>query len=155
MRHKGHPELVAAMQRVPGAELWVVGHRLPSDHGPDMAPIYAASGLGPRLRMLGYRPDTAAVLAAADVFVLPSQFEGLPMSVIEAMLTGLPVVATDISGPREQVVDGETGLLVPPNDIEALAAALATLTHDPNLREWARPPAREALTNRRRPHAGP
>jgi glycosyltransferase involved in cell wall biosynthesis len=56
----------------------------------------------------------ARLLAAADVFCLPSHFEGLPMSVIEAMLTGLPVVATDIRGPREQVVAGETGLLVPP-----------------------------------------
>ncbi len=54
------------------------------------------------------------MLAAADIFALPSHFEGLPMSVIEAMLTGLPVVATDIRGPREQVVPGVTGLLVPP-----------------------------------------
>ena len=63
---------------------------------------------------LGYRRDVAAVLAASDIFVLPSYHEALPMSVIEAMLTGLPVVATDINGPREQVEEGRTGLLVAP-----------------------------------------
>ena len=134
VRHKGHPELVAAMRDVPGGELWVVGERLPSDHGADMGPVFAESGLGARLSLLGYRTDTAAVLAAADIFALPSQFEGLPMSVIEAMLTGLPVVATDISGPREQVVQHETGLLVPPGDVAALAAALNRLVGDAALR---------------------
>ena len=88
---------------MPEAELWVVGERLASDRGEDMAELLAGAGLGGRLRLLGYRDDVAAVLAAADIFVLPSHFEGLPMSVIEAMLTGLPVVATDIRGPREQV----------------------------------------------------
>ena len=134
VRHKGHPELLAAMAAVPEAELWVVGDRLASDHGEDLEPIFATSGLGARLRRLGYREDTPAVLAAADIFALPSHFEGLPMSVIEAMLTGLPVVATAIRGPREQVVDGETGLLVPPRAVEPLAAALRRLVADPALR---------------------
>ncbi len=130
VRHKGYPELLAAMAEVPGAELWVVGERLASDHGADMEPLFAKAGLGGRLRRLGYRRDIDAVLAASDVFALPSHFEGLPMSVIEAMLTGLPVVATAIRGPREQVVDGETGLLVPPGDSAALAVALRRLAGD-------------------------
>lgn len=134
VRHKGHPELLAAMTQVPNAELWVVGERLASDHGEDLEPYFARAGLGARLRRLGYREDTADVLAAADIFALPSHFEGLPMSVIEAMLSGLPVIATDIRGPREQVVDGETGLLVPPMRITALAAALNRLAADPLLR---------------------
>jgi len=133
VRHKGYPELLAAMRDVP-AELWVVGERLSSDHGEDMEPYFAASGLGARLRRLGYREDVPALLAAADIFALPSHFEGLPMSVIEAMLCGLPVVATDISGPREQVVDGQTGLLVPPMQSAPLAAALARLAGDAGLR---------------------
>ena len=134
VRHKGHPELLAAMRDVPGAELWVVGERLPSDHGQDLEPDFAASGLGPRLRRLGYRTDVPAVLAAADIFALPSHFEGLPMSVIEAMLTGLPVVATSIRGPREQVLPGRTGLLVPPFTAEPLAEALRQLADDAGLR---------------------
>jgi glycosyltransferase involved in cell wall biosynthesis len=133
VRHKGYPELLAAMREV-DAELWVVGERLASDHGADMEPYFAASGLGNRLRRLGYREDISALLAAADIFTLPSHFEGLPMSVIEAMLCGLPVVATDIRGPREQVVDGETGFLVPPMRMPELAAALQRLAGDAGLR---------------------
>jgi glycosyltransferase involved in cell wall biosynthesis len=134
VRHKGHPELMAAMREVPDAELWVVGNRLDSDHGEDLEPYFANAGLGARLRRLGYRDDIPAVLAATDIFALPSHFEGLPMSVIEAMLTGLPVVATAVRGPREQVVAGETGLLVPPGSVPPLAEALRRLVGDPGLR---------------------
>jgi glycosyltransferase involved in cell wall biosynthesis len=133
VRHKGYPELLMAMREV-DAELWVVGERLASDHGEDIEPYFANSGLGDRLHRLGYREDIAALLAAADIFALPSHFEGLPMSIIEAMLTGLPVIATDINGPREQVIDGVTGYLVPLMDVPALAAALARLAGDPALR---------------------
>jgi glycosyltransferase involved in cell wall biosynthesis len=134
VRHKGHPELVAAMRELPDAELWVVGERLTTDRGEDLGPFFANSGLGGRLRMLGYRPDVPGVLAASDIFALPSHFEGLPMSVIEAMLTGLPVIATNIRGPREQVIDGETGILVPPMTVQPLAVALLRLAADIELR---------------------
>ncbi len=133
VRHKGHPELLAAMANV-DADLWVVGERLASDRGTDIDAMLADSTLGTRLRVLGPRTDVAAVLAAADIFALPSHFEGLPMSVIEAMLTGLPVVSTAIRGPREQVVDGETGLLVPPMTVQPLADALQRLASDRALR---------------------
>jgi glycosyltransferase involved in cell wall biosynthesis len=132
--HKGYPELAAAMQAVPGAMLWVAGERLTSDRGPDMAALMRNAGLGARLRLLGYRDDVPDLMAAADIFVLPSRFEGLPMSVIEAMLTGLPVVATNVRGPAEQVVPEATGLLVPAGDSSALAAALARLVVDNALR---------------------
>ena len=134
VRHKGYPELLAAFRDVKGAELWVVGERLASDHGADMEEVFDRAGLGQRVRRLGYRRDVPDVLAAADVFTLPSHFEGLPMSVIEAMLTGLPVVATDIRGPREQVVDGVTGMLVPAGSVAPLAAALGRLAGDAGLR---------------------
>ncbi len=133
VRYKGYVELLAAMRDVP-AELWVVGDRLDTDHGEDLEPCFSASGLGDRLRRLGYRTDVFAMLAAADIFALPSYTEGLPMSVIEAMLTGLPVVATNIRGPREQVVEGETGFLVPPRKVAPLAAALRRLAGDAALR---------------------
>jgi glycosyltransferase involved in cell wall biosynthesis len=132
--HKGYPELAKAMASVPGAELWVAGERLASDRGPDMVALLRAAGLDHRLRLLGYRDDVPHLMAAADIFVLPSRFEGLPMSVIEAMLAGLPVIATDVRGPAEQVVPAETGLLVPPGDAALLATALATLAHDPAMR---------------------
>jgi glycosyltransferase involved in cell wall biosynthesis len=134
VRHKGYPELLAAMQEI-DADLWVVGARLESDHGEDLEPAFASAVLGGRLKRLGYREDVADLLAAADVFALPSQFEGLPMSVIEAMLCGLPVVASDIKGPREQVVEGATGFLIPPSAVAPLRAALARLVADPALRQ--------------------
>jgi glycosyltransferase involved in cell wall biosynthesis len=137
VRHKGWPELLEAMRATPPhCVLWAVGTRLPSDHGEDMEPHFAraAAALGRRVVRLGYREDVARVMAAADVFCLPSHFEGLPMSIVEAMLTGLPVVSTDIRGPREQVVDGETGLLVPAGEVAPLGAALARLAEDPALR---------------------
>jgi glycosyltransferase involved in cell wall biosynthesis len=132
--HKGYPELAAAMRLVSGAELWVAGERLTSDRGPDMAALLRNAGLGERLRLLGYRDDVPDLMAAADIFALPSRFEGLPMSVIEAMLTGLPVVATNVRGPAEQVVHEATGLLVPAGDAAALATALQRLVADASLR---------------------
>jgi glycosyltransferase involved in cell wall biosynthesis len=132
--HKGYPELSAAMRLVPDAVLWVAGERLTSDRGPDMAALLRDAGLGARVRLLGYREDVADLMAAADIFVLPSRFEGLPMSVIEAMLTGLPVLATSVRGPAEQVVPEVTGLSVPPGDASALAAALKRLVADKALR---------------------
>lgn len=134
VRPKGYPQLAEAMRAAGDVQLWVAGERLDSDRGDDMAALLAASGLGARLRMLGYRDDVPALLAASDMFVLPSYTEALPMTVIEAMLTGLPVIASDIPGPREQVVDGETGLLVPPRAAVPLAEAMRRLAGDPALR---------------------
>lgn len=134
---KGYPELFEAMAGLE-AELWVVGERLPSDHAAAIdaavAGIEADPGRAARTRFLGYRADVPDLLRAADVFTLPSHREGMPRSIIEAMMSGLPVVATDIRGAREEVVDGETGFLVPPKDPPALAAALARLLGDEALR---------------------
>lgn len=145
--HKGYPELARAMAGVPDAELWVVGERLASDRGEDMEQVLRSAGLGDRLRMLGYRSDIPTVLAAADIFTLPSRFEGLPMSVIEAMLTGLAVVATNVRGPAEQVIEGETGFQVPPGDPTALGAALARLVGDSGLRARMGAAGRERALN--------
>lgn len=134
---KGYPELFEAM-RGNGAILWVVGERLKSDHASGIATAIEAverdPALGPRVRFLGYRQDVPDLLAAADIFTLPSHREGMPRSIIEAMVSGLPVVATDIRGAREEVVTGETGYLVPVRDASALAIALARLAADPGLR---------------------
>ena len=96
--------------------------------------LHRELGLGDRCRLLGYRTDVKDLMAAADLFVLASAFEGLPVSIMEAMASGLPVVATAVGGVPEAVVDGETGLLVPPRDASALAGALLRLARDPDLR---------------------
>jgi glycosyltransferase involved in cell wall biosynthesis len=135
---KGYPELFGAMKAAPDAELWVVGERLASDHaesiGRDIAAVEADPDLSRRIRFLGYRADVPELLRASDAFVLPSHREGMPRSIVEAMLTGLPVIATDIRGSREEVLDGETGLLVPVRDEKALGAAIAALAGDADLR---------------------
>jgi glycosyltransferase involved in cell wall biosynthesis len=134
---KGYNELVAAMRDV-DAELWAVGSRLASDHAAGiedtMRAIEADPEFGARVRFLGYRDDMADLMRAADIFTLPSHREGMPRSIIEAMLTGLPVVATDVRGSREEVVHGETGLLVPVRDAAALARALGRLVGDIGMR---------------------
>lgn len=134
---KGYPELVDAMRDV-AAELWIVGERLASDHAGGIAAALAKAENDPvlknRIRLLGYRSDVPDLLRAADIFTLPSHREGMPRSIVEAMLTGLPIVATNIRGSREEVVEGQTGLLVPVRDPNALAAALQRLASDPSLR---------------------
>lgn len=87
-----------------------------------------------RVRFLGTRRDVSECLAAAQLFVLTSNWEGLPRSIIEAQRAGLPVVATRVGGVPELVVHGETGLLVPHGDIAALRAALASLLQAAPLR---------------------
>lgn len=82
----------------------------------------------------GYREDVPAILAASDVFVLPSFREGTPRVVTEAMAAGLPIVATDIAGIPEQVADGVNGYLVAPGDASALADRLGELLDDPDRR---------------------
>ncbi|MBM3561516.1 MAG: glycosyltransferase family 4 protein, partial [Alphaproteobacteria bacterium] len=122
---KGYPELFAAIRDV-DAELWCIGARLDSDHAASVDRAFADATADPacaaRIRLLGYRADVPDLLRAADIFTLPSHREGMPRSIVEAMLAGLPVVATNVRGSREEVVPGETGLLVPVADRAALAA---------------------------------
>lgn len=89
-------------------------------------------GLDGSVRMLGWRDDVDAILDQADILVLPSLAnECLPFVILEAMAHRLPVVSTDVAGIPEMVLDGDTGLVVPPGDAEALAAALARLAAEP------------------------
>jgi glycosyltransferase involved in cell wall biosynthesis len=95
------------------------------------------------IHLLGYRADAHELLAGLDVFVLPSHFEGLPLTVLEAMHRAVPVVAYDVGGVAEAVVDGETGFVVPPGDEEALVDQVRRLVEDPDRRATMGTNARE------------
>ena len=94
----------------------------------------AAQGVAHVVRFPGHRPDARQLLAAADVFVLPSRYEGMPLAALEAMDAGLPVVATRVIGNAEVVDDGVTGALVPFGRPAELGAAIGELLADPTLR---------------------
>jgi glycosyltransferase involved in cell wall biosynthesis len=105
--------------------------------GPDRPVIeqaIRASALAETVALLGERDDVAEQLVQSDIFVLASRSEGMPLSVLEAMAAGLPVVASAVGGVPELVVSGETGLLVRPDDMDALADALRTVLSDAALR---------------------
>ena len=138
---KGYGEFFAAAERIASLRSNVyfvaVGDRLPSDHAGsvDRALAAASNLLGERLILTGLRSDIPDLLAALDIFTLPSYREGMPRTIIEAMMMALPVVATDIRGSREEVVAGETGFLVPARDEAQLAKALLKLVDAPDMRE--------------------
>jgi glycosyltransferase involved in cell wall biosynthesis len=97
---------------------------------------------------LGYQEDVGPFYSAFDALVLPSGNEGTPVSVIEALAAGTPVVATRVGGVPDVVRDGEDGFLVDPGDTEALAARLHELATDTELRERVRRGARERVVSR-------
>ncbi|WP_022798878.1 glycosyltransferase family 4 protein [Thermus islandicus] len=101
---------------------------------PQAQALARALGLAERVRFLGARRDVAEVLAQAQVFVLATHWEGLPLSVLEAMRAGLPVVATDVGGVGEAVVEGNTGFLVGRGDEVGLRRKLSLLLENPSLR---------------------
>ena len=98
---------------------------------PELRQELAARGLLPHICFLGHHNDIPALMAAADLFVLPSLFEGLPLVVLEAMAAGLPVVGTRVCGTSEVVADGLTGRLVPSRDGAALAAGILEVLDRP------------------------
>jgi glycosyltransferase involved in cell wall biosynthesis len=135
VEEKGVLELFGAMQavraRFPAARLLLVG---PIDRAKADAidqRTAARFGLAEACVFTGHRDDIPDLLAAMDVFALPSHREGFPRTPMEASALGVPVVATNIRGCRSAVVDGETGLLVPLKDPAALAEALIALLGDP------------------------
>ena len=128
-RQKGIDVLLSAASQVPDAMFLIAGE------GPDRTALEAraaALGLGNSVRFLGAAHNVPDLLAACDVFVLPSLAEGLPLSVLEAMAAGKPVVATRIAGTDEAVADGTSGVLVPPRDPDALATAIRSLLAEPD-----------------------
>ncbi len=105
--------------------------------------MHRSLGLGDGFVLMGYREDATRLMAAFDVFVLTSLYEGLPLAVMEAFSLGLPVVASAIPGIREEIQDGREGILVPPGRPEAFAEALSELVRDPERRALMSKEARE------------
>lgn len=129
-REKGHEVLIRALAKLPGdVQLVIAGE------GEQYAALEALVGelsLSGRVRFVGY-VDSRLLLRAFDVYVQPSYYEGFGLSILEAMAAGLPVVACRVGGLTDVVVDGETGLLVPAGDPEALAAAIRRMLEDGRL----------------------
>lgn len=115
-RQKDHLSLVAAFKDLK-AELILVGD------GPSLPQIrqqVKQLGMQHQVSFLGFREDVAEILAQVQIYALISHWEGLPCTIIEAMRAGLPVVASDVGGVREIVIDGQTGYVIPPGDTQAV-----------------------------------
>ena len=129
--NKAFDVLLAALARVPDAYLWIAGE------GPlrgKLETTAEALAVKPRVRFLGWREDTAALLATCDVFVCPSRHEPLGNVVIEAWAQGAPVVAADSLGPGTLIEDMQTGVLAPVDDAPTLGRALRHVLEDAGLR---------------------
>lgn len=135
-RHKGHLVLLEALAQLQASGLavpWrliIAGGAGGQEHEPILQYINA-NGLRDRVHIALNRNDVVDLLALADVFVMPSLWEGLPMAVLEAMVARKAIVASEIAGIPEAIVDGREGLLVPPADAPALAAALREVLTNP------------------------
>jgi glycosyltransferase involved in cell wall biosynthesis len=139
---KGHRTLFEAIPQVPDATFVLAGE------GPERESLEALAtqlGICERVRFLGRREDVPQLLAACDVFALPSLYEGSSLAVLEAMAARIPIVSSAIGGTEELIEDGRSGLLVAPGDPEALAAALRRVIDDPGLRESLATHARERV----------
>ena len=128
---KGHKVFLESARRVllkrPDARFWVAGD---GELRGELAAVASRLGLTGAVWFLGYRNDIANVLASSDVVVCASSYESFPRCVLEALSLGRPVVATAVGGLPEIISDGETGMLVPPGDPEAMAAAIVRLLGD-------------------------
>jgi glycosyltransferase involved in cell wall biosynthesis len=140
--YKGHRDLIAALALIkdrlaaPGSPLsWrllVIGRD--DGVGGELKAQAQASGFAGNVMWLGERNDVEDLLAASDIFVLPSHQEGFSNALLEAMAAGLAVIATSVGGNCDAVVENETGVLVPARDPDALGAAISSLAVDPDLR---------------------
>ena len=129
-QQKGLTYLLKAIRQIPDGLFILAGS------GPESSGLKAeaqALGISDRVYFLGHRTDIPDLLASCDLFVLPSVYEGFPLSVLEAMAAGKPVVATAVGGTPEAVIDGKTGFLVPPGDPAALASGIRKILSNPGL----------------------
>jgi glycosyltransferase involved in cell wall biosynthesis len=129
---KGLDTFLKALAKMPGCYGWLAGD------GPlesELASLAKELGIADRVRFLGWRTDRGALLRAADVCVLPSRYEPFGTVILEAWAAGTPFVAARSAGPAAHVQDGEDGLLVPIDDVKALADAMTKASEDDGLRQ--------------------
>lgn len=136
---KGHAVLLRALGELRrsgalDAVPWRLALAGRGEEEPTLRAIAQEERIAERVVLLGYREDVPDILAAADLFVMPSLSEGLPLALVEAMAAGLPVVVSDVGGIPEVATGGREAILVPPGDAVKLAGGLATLIRDPGAR---------------------
>jgi glycosyltransferase involved in cell wall biosynthesis len=138
-RVKGHDIFIKAAGliafRFPGVSFSIVGDVLEHDYFKELQTMVRDQNLTDRFHFSGGVKDLRQHLSMTDIFVLPSRSEGFSNAIVEAMAAALPVVATNVGGNAEAVEDGINGLIVPPEDVAALAAAIERLLSDP---QWAK-----------------
>jgi glycosyltransferase involved in cell wall biosynthesis len=128
--HKGHATLLAACRDMPDVQVVFAGEGV---ERASLEQLSARLGIRDRVVFLGFRTDIPRLLAACDVVVLPTLREAFGLALLEGMAAGRPVVSTRVGGPEEIIVDDESGLLVPPRNPEALAAAIRRILEDRSL----------------------
>lgn len=138
--HKGHSNLIRATSllaaQLPDVHVVSIGAEKEPGDLERVREEARSMGVDKHIRFLGRRSDARRFLAAADLVANPSDFEGLPVTLLEAMSYARPVVATDVGGVSKVVIDERTGLLVPPRDATALAAAIERAVTDPLAASW-------------------
>jgi len=136
---------MADLKAPPHARLWIVGE------GPlkqSLQELVASLRLNERVKFTGFRRDAVAFLTHADAMVMPSLHEGLPYTLLEAVAARTAVIASDVGGLSEVLADGQTALLAPPGDVNALAQAIARMALDPTLTQRLADAAYTALSAR-------
>lgn len=144
---KGHIVLLRALAALdPAAAPWRLAIAGSGGEEGALRAFAIQHDMADRVHLLGHRSDVADILAAADVYAMPSLSEGLPLGLLEAMFAGKAIVASNVGGIPEAVTNGGNALLVPPGDAAALAAALRTLLADARLRARLGAAARDRVT---------
>jgi glycosyltransferase involved in cell wall biosynthesis len=146
---KGHPTIIAAVAKVPTLHLLIAGKALDQEYTASLESLVHSLGIQNRTHFLGGVQDIPALLAEIDIFILSTwakwRMEGCPVALLEAMSCGRACISTEIPGPRDLLEHGKSGLLVPPEDVDALAEALSQLASAGELRSALGIAARERV----------